>query len=565
MLANPIRPAAISILIVGTFSVAACELDEESLALGDSEQAVLDYNWVSPNWVSPNWVSPNWVSPNWVSPNWVSPNGTEHGNYTFAGLSFNPAFELGLSIDGAGLDEVALDGLVVNGDLTVNGQDFTGEQESNFSVLFSYLVQCALAPSQSVDITTSRGDVVTVHGAMNLAPEWAAGPLSSAGQQYVSACIAARSNAQGKRVHISLRGGNIQTSATERATFAHPEGGFFGTIFGDQPQVNTCAAQGGGVAGRQCADGACGFVDAGPCADLCSGVDADGAFSSCGGALLITTYLPMTDSDSFADRHSCSIAGGVVSCSGDNQYGQLGDGTTTDSAAALAVDLDGVPAAEVVGGEHHTCARLRTGAVRCWGDNRHGQAGEGNDKPSLLEPSSGEPLLVDAMSLRSGANHTCALEADGSVLCWGENSHGQLGDGGTADSHVPVILATDEVVLAIASGNGADHSCAVTAIGGLQCWGKNDDGQLGDESKLDRTSPVDVTTAGGTLFGDVVAACTGERFTCALQSSGTVSCFGDNVASDAPVAMPTVHSATAIDCSASAICAQLADGSTQCW
>ena len=128
-------------------------------------------------------------------------------------------------------------------------------------------------------------------------------------------------------------------------------------------------------------------------------------------------------------------------------------------------------------------------------------------------------------AITAGGQHTCALISTGGVMCWGYNSYGQLGDGTTTDRWTPVeVSGLSSGIAAIAAGGGpASHSCALTAVGGVKCWGANTDGQLGDGTTTDRWTPVDVSG----LTSGVAAITAGDYHTCALTCQLAGSSAGD--------------------------------------
>jgi alpha-tubulin suppressor-like RCC1 family protein len=162
-------------------------------------------------------------------------------------------------------------------------------------------------------------------------------------------------------------------------------------------------------------------------------------------------------------NHACALlADGTMRCWGSNVYGQLGDPSTPPSGSSAPVAVSGVTTvAAVTAGAYHTCALLVDGTLRCWGQNDLGQLGDGT------LTSSSTPVTVHgitgAAGVRGGGGHTCALLVDGTVQCWGNNYQGQLGDGTTAPSSTPVAVAGITGAVAIAAG--WQHTCAVLRDG----------------------------------------------------------------------------------------------------
>jgi alpha-tubulin suppressor-like RCC1 family protein len=228
------------------------------------------------------------------------------------------------------------------------------------------------------------------------------------------------------------------------------------------------------------------------------------------------------------DAESCAIrADGGIVCWGDGSFGQLGNGGTTSSSVPVTVKVDTVTAAPrptVAAGYQHSCAIRDGGSVVCWGGNSLGQLGNGDttDSPVPVFVSG----LTDAVALSAGGASTCALRATGEVACWGSNESGELGDGsGAAFSSVPVAVSglSDAVTI----GSGASHACAVRASGQVVCWGFGTFGQLGDGTSQD--SPVPVTVVG---LADATAVAGGYIHTCAVRATGELSCWGDNFAGE---------------------------------
>lgn len=212
----------------------------------------------------------------------------------------------------------------------------------------------------------------------------------------------------------------------------------------------------------------------------CFGANVDGALGDAGGGLTLVDVVPGVTgvtSVSTGEAFSCA-AHDRVSCWGRNGSGQLGVGAT--SASEGPGDVGIVDAVAVTSGLTHTCALLTDRSLLCWGAGGAGQLGQGvlADSYSPTTPVGFGPGT--ALQVAAGDSFTCALRVDGSVSCWGENSAGQLGNGGssTSDSPVDVIGLTN----VIAIGAGAAHACAVQRDGAVTCWGQNTSGELGNGS-----------------------------------------------------------------------------------
>jgi len=279
--------------------------------------------------------------------------------------------------------------------------------------------------------------------------------------------------------------------------------------------------------------------------------------------------------------HTCAILdNGSVSCWGYNGEGQLGDGTTTvrttpNSTSSLGT---GRTAVAISSGEWHACALLDDGSVSCWGKNNDGQLGDGTTIDRLT-PTQTSNLGTGrtAVAISSGYAHTCAILDDGSVSCWGSNSYGELGDGTTTDQNSPTqtsSLGTGRTAVAISSG--AFHTCAIIDDGSVSCWGRNNDGQLGDGTTTDQNSPTQTLSLG--TGRTAVAIYSGYKHTCAIIDDGSVSCWGrnndgqlgDGTTTDRStptqtLSLGTGRTAVAISSGKNHICAILDDGSVSCW
>ena len=189
---------------------------------------------------------------------------------------------------------------------------------------------------------------------------------------------------------------------------------------------------------------------------------------------------------------------GAVNCWGYNSFGRLGNGTTTSSSVPVAVAAftDGATAVSITAGVYHTCAVLNTGAVNCWGYNVDGQLGNNTttDSSAPVAVAAFTDGSATAVSITAGASHTCALLNTGAVNCWGYNSDGQLGNGTTTNSSVPVAVNafTDGSATAVSITAGDFHTCAVLNTGAVNCWGNNGNGQLGNSTTDNSSVPAKV-------------------------------------------------------------------------
>ena len=221
-------------------------------------------------------------------------------------------------------------------------------------------------------------------------------------------------------------------------------------------------------------------------------------------------------------KYSCALlADGRVQCWGNNDLGQLGNGSIK-AGSAVPVTVSGLTnAVAIIGGGEHACAVLADGRVRCWGSNQYGQLGNGTTSKSSFVPVTVRGL-TNVVAVAGGGGHTCALLTDGRVECWGSNGEGRLGDGTTVQySAVPVTVSGLTNAVAITGGGG--HACAVLADGRVQCWGSNHSGELGNESRI--SSPIPVTVSGLT---NAVAEASGLGHSCAVLADGRIQCWGSN-------------------------------------
>ena len=233
---------------------------------------------------------------------------------------------------------------------------------------------------------------------------------------------------------------------------------------------------------------------------------------------------------SAGSSHTCAVTtGGGVKCWGEDSGGQLGNGDSPldPSVPRDVIDLtSGV--AQVSGGASHTCALTTAGAVKCWGDDSPwGALGNGSRGDSPI-PDDVETLGSGVAQISAGYLHTCALLTDGGVRCWGRGNEGQLGQGALVGSHTPVPVSGlgggvgDPPVAQVSAGGYA--TCALTTTGAVKCWGSDAWGTLGNGSRGSSSTPDDVETLGS----GVAQISAGYSFACALTTTGGVKCWGQD-------------------------------------
>jgi alpha-tubulin suppressor-like RCC1 family protein len=222
--------------------------------------------------------------------------------------------------------------------------------------------------------------------------------------------------------------------------------------------------------------------------------------------------------------HTCAlIVSGGVKCWGSNEFGQLGNGTTADSAAPVEVKGLSKGVRGIAAGGGHTCALNGDGGLKCWGSNKYGQLGDGTLE-NRSAPVDVNGLNRDVNTVSAGAFHTCAIVSGVKLKCWGWNMYGQLGDSTATDRNAPAdVLWLAGTPASVAAGY--DYTCALMRTGNLRCWGSNEFGQLGDGTVAVRHTPVDVQELGDKALSLVA----GFYTTCALTGGGGIKCWGNNL------------------------------------
>jgi alpha-tubulin suppressor-like RCC1 family protein len=217
--------------------------------------------------------------------------------------------------------------------------------------------------------------------------------------------------------------------------------------------------------------------------------------------------------------HSCALRkDGTVWCWGYNGYGQLGDGTTKTRSYAARVPGLKRPIKTVVVHGTHSCALDDEASLWCWGLNGDGQLGDGT-KENRLQPVLVRALRNQVQSFSLGTGYTCAVHSNHSLWCWGQNTHSQLGDGTTESKDLPVqVKSLGNQISSVTTG--AFHTCALLRDGSIWCWGSDIVSRL--KFKIEATRlPTQVPS-----FGTTVASLSaGFLHTCALLHDGSVWCW----------------------------------------
>lgn len=330
-------------------------------------------------------------------------------------------------------------------------------------------------------------------------------------------------------------------------------------------------------AGQHLCNGECVDENGGSCGDSCLSCPMPPAngFQVClnGGCefLCRTGNRPCASGCCISDfmevgaYHSCQVTPqGGVNCWGRNHIddmtsgGALGDGTRIDRAQPRAVSMFTSGMVAVQPGEFHTCAMDQFGAVWCWGLAQGGRLGDGTTMSDKLTPAAVMGLGQGAaIAISAGGTGGCALSRGGEVKCWGENVHGEVGDGTTTARSAPVLVR-DLGTTVVDVSFGLSHACALMRGGVVRCWGDNTNGQLGDGTQTERTRPVLVMG----LF-DIVRVSAGDRQTCAVRKGGEVVCWGEGYTGMAAIA--EVTGATQVSVGGAHACALLGTGGVMCW
>lgn len=240
-------------------------------------------------------------------------------------------------------------------------------------------------------------------------------------------------------------------------------------------------------------------------------------------------------------KHTCALTTeNLAYCWGNNDHGQLGDGTYIDRNYPVAVDMSGVLSGRKIKSistkNYLTCVIASDNKPYCWGSNYQGALGNDSMADDSNVPvavySSGVLSGKSIKKIETGYQHACVIDYEGLAYCWGDGWYGNLGNGLTTDSRVPVAVnltgqLSGKTIKSISPGYY--HTCAIASDNNAYCWGFNENGELGDNSVTTRINPVAVNTS-GVLAGKTIKSIGAHSWhTCALASDNKVYCWGYNV------------------------------------
>jgi len=223
--------------------------------------------------------------------------------------------------------------------------------------------------------------------------------------------------------------------------------------------------------------------------------------------------------------------------------------------------------ASVTAGGYHACGLTPGGTAYCWGDKQFGELGDGSTgvRDTVPVPVGGG---LTFQSLTGGFTLTCGVTTNGTGECWGSNNNGQLGNGSTTNSSTPQTVAGGHTFALVSAGH--DHACGVLVGGAAYCWGLNGGGALGDGSFT--SSMVPVAVANGLTFATVAA---GDGFTCGVTTGGAAYCWGTSVVgalgagtttqSNVPVAVAGNLTFSAVSTGGDHTCGVTIAGAAYCW
>lgn len=279
------------------------------------------------------------------------------------------------------------------------------------------------------------------------------------------------------------------------------------------------------------------------------------------------TVQPALSKVAAGNGHSCAVTeDGHVKCWGGNEDGQLGDGTFVRRLSATAVPGLEQARAVATGSGGHTCALTGAGAAKCWGANEFGQLGNGDTAASSI-PVQVSGLESGVLAIAVGRSHSCAVTTKG-LMCWGSNQTGELGLGTVEASLTPQVVEGFGAHSAVALSDSL--SCAINPQARLFCWGDDADGQLGDRNFTASSSPVPVEGV-----PPVVAVSASDTHVCAVTAESDLWCWGANgagqlglgstSASEQPSPVPGVRDVVSVAAGHQRTCVVHRDRTATCW
>jgi hypothetical protein len=416
-------------------------------------------------------------------------------------------------------------------------------------------------------------------------------------------CTDAADGAADEPIVVVASGGDGEGGTIDSALMGIADAGDAGRTSGCEAGATRCAADcvdtatddshcgGCGNActgGAKCMGGSC-TCPAGT--HVCGGACSDNSSTSSCGTTLCTLCPAPANGSATCDGVACGVGcdAGFIACGGacvdktlngncggcGNTCGISCTGSTCINATAIAAGYD------------YACALVSSGTVKCWGGNDYGQLGYASPQQCTSTTTCSTspnaiPGLTGVTAISAGVFHACAVLVNGTVECWGLNDAGQLGvtttgTGQAQMSALPVVVPG--ITKAVTVAAGYKSTCAVIADGTLECWGKNDSGQLGDPSLTATQSSTPVKVSGIVTATAVVV---GELHACALQSDHTVVCWGDNNAGElgsapmncddagnqcsrTPTPVTGLTGVTALGGGGGLATCALAGGNVQCW
>ena len=231
--------------------------------------------------------------------------------------------------------------------------------------------------------------------------------------------------------------------------------------------------------------------------------------------------------------HACAVStSGAAYCWGSNAGGRLGTGASLTGGHATPTPVAGQLAFRTISaGYYHTCGVIRSGAIYCWGRNEQGETGNGataaHGTPARVTGDFAGRVVYAAAQF----DYSCAVASDSTLYCWGANCYGQLGVDSTSEQcGTPAMPCSSKPKAVHTSGAFQSvsaffsHVCALNAAGAVSCWGENNQGQLGSRSgsgNIFTPTPIE----GG---GSYRAVATGRQFSCAVTADGAAQCWGRN-------------------------------------